>query len=382
MRVPLSESRLQTAQCLYLFRELYVRKSVKMPKSGPMMTGGFFHMLADRYMKALARDGKVGSDPAVMDRLFGEAWAARGLGDLNEFGGLSDAYRDDLYELAMRWAGRTGMLADLFGTEVRIAVDSNWEPVEWFSDQVYFRAVIDRIAVSDDKAVVRDYKTSYQAVSQDEAERSHQLRTYAALIHALVPIKNLVVELDFVRPNIVRAVQLGERDIEKARQRIDHESRRINNALQGDVQPTPGALCAECPLFDTCPARTAARAHRPPSTEAEAQALLAEYIMDKRLLDERTGRLQAWVRLHGKVAAGGMVADYGVVKSDKYPNPEMLVAVLNSAGVDPVGYFKPDAEKIRRLGIGKPEIEMALAAIRKVEQTNRWTVKRGDGEDE
>lgn len=382
MRTPLSESRLAKAGCMYLFHGLYLAKpKVLEPKTTPMLLGGFFHERADRLARAVAGSHRTADQQqAIMEREFDVAWSGRGD---TEFRTLPEDEREDLRDLCIRWARRVTFPPSFQRSEVRVAVNERWEPVDWMAPDVFFRGIIDRLDLANYLLVVQDYKTSWMALPQREVERSTQLRSYAALGRALLPeIERVRVEFNYVRLDIVRGLLLERQDIQDAKDRIFRESDRIEALVaKRAFDPTPGALCEQCPLFDQCPAKKQAAMLRPPETPAQREALLGTYALQKRALDDTVAMLQRAVALHGPIEAGGLTAEYAREARSTYPVVALRKVLHDHLGtLDTDPYVKSDNEALKRLTKKEPALEPALAGIVQEKAYSRFLVHKTEEE--
>ena len=378
-RIPLSHSRLTKAKCLYLFNAMYVAKTAKEPKSPPMLVGGFFHDMAERWTLHLQNPGDVPTDLDSYRAMFDYQWRDRGSG---EYAALGDEEYDELIRFSEEWADHFSIDENLVGAEVRLAFNERWEKVDYFAPDVFFRAIMDRLEAANGIAYVTDYKTSWKADSQEDAERNPQMKGYAMAVDAIVPdLSEINVTLDFVRIGVKRTVVISKQQIDEARDRIMTESNRIEKARAKKNWPaSAGALCEFCPVFDRCPAKSAAAIYRPPTKQVEAEELAGKYSLLKKGMKEVEGMLQAWVKNYGPVRNGGLVLDYAVTETRNYPHDE-LITLLNSLGLDSAKYFKPDNERLKKDAakqskLGDERMTIGLGNIVVLGHGSKWSVKK------
>jgi hypothetical protein len=378
-RIPLSHSRLTKAKCLYLFNAMYVAKTAKEPKSTPMLVGGFFHDMAERWTLHLQNPGDVPTDLDSYRAMFDYQWRDRGS---REYAALGDEEYDELIRFSEAWAEHFSIDENLVGAEVRLAFNERWEKVDYFAPDVFFRAIMDRLEAANGIAYVTDYKTSWKADSQEDAERNPQMKGYAMAVDAIVPdLSEIVVTLEFVRIGVKRTVVISKQQIEEARDRIMTESNRIEKARAKKNWPaTPGAVCEFCPVFDRCPAKSAAAQFHTPTNQEDAASLMGNYALLKKNLKLVEGMLQAWVKNYGPVRGGGLVADYDVTETRHYPH-EQLIAVLNGLGLDSAEYFKPDNERLKKDAAkqskkGDERMTIALGNLVVMGHGSKWSVKK------
>jgi hypothetical protein len=131
------------------------------------------------------------------------------------------------------------------GTELQFAVNSDWEPVEWFSRQAWLRVVYDVFKLRGDTAVVGDHKTG--KIRPDQ--HAEQLETYAIAIPAKWPdIREIVAQMYYVdapdpAAQITTAV-FKISDIPKLRKKWEKRAAPIFK--EREFRPTPGQACRYC----------------------------------------------------------------------------------------------------------------------------------------
>lgn len=390
MRTALSKSRLAALGCLRHFKALYIDK-VEVPKGQPAMVGGLTHEVIEAFLLALKEHPPYEATPqsrkGLMRDLVTAGWNKRGEG---EFSALGMEHLDRIEAMLLPFAEATTLGPDFFGAETQVAVNEAWELVPWYDPTqkrpAFFRGIMDRLDVSASGIVtVTDYKTAWRIDNQDEIERGPEVRSYAALIKAVLPeamvIRVRVVFLRFWAPPVVREVEVHPDVIDSARARIVSESNRLEAAKKANVWPaTPGALCEFCPVFNDCPARNQALPNRPPETNEEAVDLLRSYVLLTRQRGEIAGRLAAWVAANGPLVSDGLRAHYRTDERVTYRMEEMM-EVLRQHGLNPHLFINPDNRKIDAKAGKDPSIEAALAPLRTVRPHSTWAVQNDKGDE-
>ena len=102
---------------------------------------------------------------------------------------------------------------DAPGVEKQLAFDRNWQPCEYFSDEAYFRMVIDFHFRQDSLGVIVDWKTNRQV--PQTVEKDLQLLTYGwGLKQALYPdVQEVLLRLHFLRYSKEREILLTPEDL-------------------------------------------------------------------------------------------------------------------------------------------------------------------------
>jgi len=379
-RVPLSHSRLERSACLFQFKRTVIDKTPE-PKNEWAMSGGFFHEIASRFLLGLkARDGVVADRLALMEGIFEEAWTTN---RPDEFAALTEDHREDLRQLAMRFARAEKFGPSFQGSEVKLAVNEQWERVDWMDRGVFYRMIMDRVDVEDRLVRITDYKTSWRADSEDEVQRNPQFQGYAAGIHAILPeARDIEVVVDFVRSGIRRTVMVPVENLPKVRERIVRESDRIERAKASGRWPaSPGAHCGYCPVFAECPLRSAAQEFRAPGTQEDAEAMLGAWALQKRVLAEMSGRLKAWVEQHGPLNAHGLTAEFAKQERIEYPGTPTLALLQSLKYEDAGSYVKGDRKRLEKAARYSDGLLAGLGIIRVASAFSKWQVGKGDDEE-
>lgn len=328
-RLALSHSRMEAHQeCPLRFKVIYLDKRDP-GKTLPMLCGSLLHKFFELYVMHL---GKVAqqTDHAAAAAIFDDLWRAREAN--KDLVGIPESLYGGVRATAEAfWTNRVITPSRVIETEMRIALTEKWELTDWYDKETaFFRIIADRVDAGAEPDVVHvtDYKTGFAAVTQGEAEANPQLRRYVVGLRVAFPsAKSFVMDLDFVRPNIVRTVTLAPETADETIDRIMAVSDRIEEQRRtGDWPATPGRGCASCPLFDdaTCPAMAKAALQRPPKTAEEASELLGKVL----LAEEQVGRWKSLLRAYGDVLgparSGGKEYGASVVEAGTYQAREII----------------------------------------------------------
>jgi RecB family exonuclease len=390
MRMAVSHTRLDSFEnCPLGFKAKYIDK-VPEPKHYLALLGGFFAAWSKRYIDHLV-EARQPSDHAAGRALLDEAWKTRG--DDKEFKMLSESVRFEARELVDGFLeSHTFEPARILGTELDVALTEQWEPTDWFGKDAFFRAKLDlaTLPASDDGKVVgiTDYKTGFAAWSEEETKNSSQLRRYAVAMSGFMPdTDRFEVTLDFVRSGIVRGPYAFEPEVaveEKAS--IMAISDRIESALKsGKWEPTPGAGCTFCPIFQKCPKREEALPFRVPQTGEEAVQATQRLIMLETESKNLKTQLKTWTAEHGTVQTNGM--QFGASRTERVGyDTEALVEWAKAHGMEPYRLVKNDNEAIEKAmkkleSDAREKAQAALAAIAQVRAYTEFRLKKWAGEE-
>ena len=335
----LSHSRIKVFDnCPLLYRGTYIDK-IPQAKGYPLLAGGFFAKWTEMYLGHLLKTHQH-SDTEKGLELFENLWKERSAD--REFKMVPEpAYYDIQPMVSGFLQNRAYDPETLLEPETQIALDRNWQPVEWFSKQAFFRAKIDlpMVVDSDPKTIeIVDFKTNYNAASMEETQNDPQLRRYVLAMHSTMPdTKKYLVTLDFVRSNIKRTVELDPAVAEVEKDRIVGTSDRVQHCLNsGKWEPTPGDGCAFCPMYDKkCPAKDMIRSElRAPENDVDSENLVKMLIMITRKKKELEEMLKLYTDLHGPVVANNM--QYGPCPEHSYSwEIKQLIEWARNFGVAP-----------------------------------------------
>jgi len=390
MRMAVSHTRLDSFEnCPLGFKAKYIDK-VPEPKHYLALLGGLFAEWSKSYIDHLV-ESRQQSDLARGVSLLEEQWKNRGAH--KEFKMLSEAVRFEARELVDSFLGsHTFEPARVLGTELDVALRADWSVTDWFSKDAFFRAKLDlaTLPASDNGKVVgiTDYKTGFAAWSEEETKNSPQLRRYAVAMSSFMPdTDRFEVTLDFIRSGVVRGPYDFEPEVaEEEKASIVSISDRLEAAVKsGKWEPTPGAGCAYCPIFQKCPKREEALTFRVPQDEIEAVQATQRLIMLETESKDLKNKLKVWSAEHGTVITNGM--QYGATRAERVSyDTDELIEVAKAHGLEPSRLLKGDNEAIEKV-LKKLEAEprekakAALAAIAQVKAHTEFRLKKYTGEE-
>jgi hypothetical protein len=247
---------------------------------------------------------------------------------------------------------------DAPGVENKLAFDSDWQPCAFFSEEAYFRMVIDFHFRQEALGVIVDWKTN-RAVPET-VQKDLQLRTYGwGLKQALYPeIEEVLLRLHFLRYGKEREVLLSSQDLAA----VPDELQARIEVIEADQNftPTPGSFCGWCGVTAHCP--VIAKALVPvevmaPVTREQAGKAASLLLTLQNLEKELAARLKDWVRETGPIQVGDMV--YGPSQVVSYDlDPQTITMILLESGLtrDEIWPF---------LSLNKTNLERGLRKLRR-----------------
>jgi hypothetical protein len=134
-------------------------------------------------------------------------------------------------------------------SERKLALSSSFQPVGWFSDQAWFRGILDCTSVNDNFAAVLDWKTGKPSFDQT------QLKLSAALVFASAPNVNLVrAGLVFINHDRVERSQYRRAELPAIWNEILPRVKKMQQAREKEEYPAkPSGLCKKYCLVTSCP---------------------------------------------------------------------------------------------------------------------------------
>ena len=137
--------------------------------------------------------------------------------------------------------------------ESQIAVNSNWERVEWFSKDAYYRAIFDLIALRDDKFIIVDYKTGKMRDYDGGPSGKGQLHLSAAISLKMWPnIPSGATAYAYVDHKQTVVKPFSQSDTAELVEHFDAEHAKVN--ADTEFKPKVNEFCKWCPLTKAhCP---------------------------------------------------------------------------------------------------------------------------------
>lgn len=130
--------------------------------------------------------------------------------------------------------------------ETQIAIDKNWNRVEWFSKDAYYRAILDLIAIRPTDWAVIDYKTGKMRDYDGGPSGKGQLHLTAGIALHLwpeIPKGQTVYAYVDHRQTIVK--DFTQDDKAELRTHFDAEYDKVNS--DKEFRPTVNEFCKWCP---------------------------------------------------------------------------------------------------------------------------------------
>lgn len=137
--------------------------------------------------------------------------------------------------------------------ETQIAINRNWERVEWFSKDAYYRAILDLIALRPSDVAIIDYKTGKMRDYDGGPSGKGQLHLSGAIsLHLWPDIPEVSTTYAYVDHKQTITKKFTQADRQELREHFDEEHNRVNSDTK--FRPTVNEFCKWCPATrDMCP---------------------------------------------------------------------------------------------------------------------------------
>ena len=137
--------------------------------------------------------------------------------------------------------------------ETQIAIDQNWQRVEWFSRDAYYRAIFDLIAIRPSDVAIIDYKTGKMRDYDGGPSGKGQLHLSAGIaLHLWPKVPDVSTVYAYVDHKQTIPKYFKQEDAPKLRAHFDSMYEIVNSDKA--FKPKVNEFCKWCPATrDMCP---------------------------------------------------------------------------------------------------------------------------------
>lgn len=130
--------------------------------------------------------------------------------------------------------------------ETQIAIDKNWNRVEWFSKDAYYRAILDLIAIRPTDVAIIDYKTGKMRDYDGGPSGKGQLHLSGAISLSLwKEVPEVTTTYAYVDHKQTISKKFTQEDREGLVKHFDSEYDKVNS--DKEFRPTVNEFCKWCP---------------------------------------------------------------------------------------------------------------------------------------
>jgi len=262
------------------------------------------------------------------------------------------------------------------GAEEEIAVNKNWEQVDWLSPDVWLRVILDFLQIQGNICKITDYKTGWSMKADP-----FQLKIYALVIKKLYPqVTDFQIEIDYIRHEWQKMFTLTDEDIEEIERAVLSKIAKIES--EEKFEPSIGVQCSYCPVWFACPAMKIGdvRKYVVPSKQDEAVALALEYEKYSRLASEVKKILKEYCDVEGDLIAGGRQYGFRVSNKFEFDIKDLYVA-LDEIGIDLLDYLTLDYRKFKAL-LHNANVLKVAKSIGEKKVSVTFSAKKADGKED
>lgn len=249
-------------------------------------------------------------------------------------------------ELMEDFARQFALNLDTFkGAEIEIAINEKGERVDWWDDDVFFRAKIDRLDVDENRVLITDYKTSH-IIELDKL----QLKIYAWLVNFLNPERDtFLVKNHFLRFRVEKG---GEIPLSKVKL-VGDEVKKFIDVIEAEkkFEAKPGSHCSYCSYTHRCGLLVELGKGGYPVIDSEEKAVeyAAKLVIVEAALKKVKDLLKGWCEDKGLIKLDVGTYGFNLTKSRKVKDIEVFYEKLAEQGINPLDYMNVDLRKIKKL---------------------------------
>ena len=249
---PWSFSKVQKAKkCQYEFFFRYVERLEPLTRADFLILGSGVHFVLENALNTVFKDGKPIRKELLSDfaHRFKEMEPDADLSQITSFFPNIVKFVNG----QLRRVERSSLVA----SEIELAVDGNFNPVDYSSGDVFLRGKLDFIFSKGDTLYIVDHKTSKSWEFNNRVKT--QLRWYALLASVKFPqFERFALEVHNVRYGTVNRVIFNLKELEIFKEnlipKISSVEEELNGRSFGELSPNPSEFnCRWCEYRHVCP---------------------------------------------------------------------------------------------------------------------------------
>lgn len=364
MTIALSPSKVRTLEaCEFAFNYIYNEDHPKKMEPAFFLGGRLFHNWADTYGTHLRNT----DSPFDADKV---AEIVETIPDDVPF----ELY-EDIKDLFFRWGGRTSFTSPLETlTEHKLALDENWEVVDFNSPDAVIRMIIDkveRVAGRGSDIIITDYKTSYDIKPLNILAG----KTYAFGVSRLLKeeFTKVTYREEYVRQDFIQELEISAEDYQAIPAFYQQTAEKL--AQKTEWPPQVNQRCNYCDAASVCPAFKAEVQDNDLAVRSQQDAVaLAEKVYTTDLRQKKAkAMLKGWSDTKGDIVFGDKAFGPSISKKVAWDSLiDFLNALMDEEDVTTGGYTleqiarglslsKSGLEKfLKGTGVGKDDLDEAV----------------------
>lgn len=364
--IKMSHSFMTKAACPFYLKCQYVDKLVDRYISIPAERGKAAHGAIEELLGYCIKEGmppKDLTDGQLRDAV--ERHSNHGI--LGEIG--------DVFKWVRKWAERFRLPAHVVGIEEKVGIDDDFDEIDFH--EASYRGVIDLLQIKDTHAIITDWKSQPNILSQTDLNDYEQGTGYCWLVQKLYPeVETFEFRLFYLRYGFYASTNRTEEDLELYEQTLIIRERKISEISNWD--PIPGPQCQYCDFIHRCPIALDISPEKS-EVRSQKQAVIAAAqvtVMETKLKELR-GKLKIYVEAFDEVLIGDNWI-YGHKPVEKHSwDTEKLAAVLEEHDYELAEFVNADIKGVKKLiktsRKENPALAFALEEIMKTEITTKFS---------
>lgn len=352
--------------CPYLYKCAYIDR--KKGGTNPiMLIGRVAHEAINLYNRACINK-EIPNDHENWEKYYWEALKKEN---------INTQYHEDIKTLFKSYVDSNEIDREsVIGAEEKIAINRNYEQVDWLAEDVWIRAIIDYLQIQGTICKITDYKMGY-AMKSDP----FQMKFYGWIIKKLYPqITDIQIEINHVRYEYSETLTMTESEVEEFGKNVLNRIEHIEE--QKKFEPNIGIQCSYCPMWYCCPAmKHENEALKMPKDPKEAEQIALKLEKYTKLALELKKILKEYCDKAGELEAGGAVYGFKVSTTYAFDALDDLYIELDKLGINLMEYVNVDNRKLKGL-MKTGSIESIVKTLAKKKVSVRFTKSKGDKDDE
>lgn len=274
------------------------------------------------------------------------------------------------------WKQRFKLPAEVIGIEEKVGIDEDFDECD-FSDASY-RGIIDLLQIKDDHAVITDWKSQPNILSQTDLDEHQQGTFYCWLISKMYPdVETFTFKIWYLRYGFQMSTTRTIEDLEIFEQALMIKEKKIMEIDNWD--PIPGPQCQYCDVIHRCPIALDLSPDQPAIISQEQAVIAAQKItVMETLMKELKAGLKDYVKANDDILIGdNWIYGFKHIESDRWDIAK-VANLLEEYDHDLSDYANLDTKKIKKLiKLASREDHALERALRDLTETKNSTKFQG-----
>ncbi len=135
----------------------------------------------------------------------------------------------------------------ILAAELKLAINANWEPVDYWDKTAMLRGVIDFVAVSKKEALIVDWKTG------KKKDDPFQLYVYGAMLYKILGVSHVAAGYAWLKTKERQTYLITRDNFEILKADIEGRIQRMKDVYEKqEFEARTSILCCWCPCLPDC----------------------------------------------------------------------------------------------------------------------------------